>query len=497
MSEYSSCKQNSLTSSGSEDIILAIKNLSFSYALTPNNKVIEDFSCEVHAGQIGLLLGPTGSGKSTILSLIKPEIAPQGKLSGSIIVCGQDVSTMTQTQSVDAIAFVPQASSHALVCETPLKELAFGLENRGISEKEMRRRIFETVSFFGMESLLHKQSHELSGGEQQLVALAAALVMRPKLLLLDEPTSQLDPFAQKSFIALLERVARELNVAVLVATHEVAAFAHLADVRIYLDSKTSNAPQVDSFSRQTICPSRLTANSSCIQAKNEPVVEFSAVTFSYPQNNQLVLNKCSLEVMGQEIRAFVGANGSGKSTLLKLAAGVLRPRRGHVYNQLQQLQGYIPQNPELLFTCQSVAEELTQWQHAGAYSDQDIQKLLEASGLLTSITYQEFMSYHPYDLSGGQQQLLALVKVMLTKAHLLILDEPTKGLDDSTKEAVINLLSCAQAKGATILLATHDMQLISRVATSVSLVFDGQISLTDATSEFFENSWVWSADKTS
>lgn len=494
MSEYSSCKQNSLTSLGSEDIILAIKNLSFSYALTLNNKVIEDFSCEVHAGQIGLLLGPTGSGKSTILSLIKPEIAPQGKLSGSIVVCGQDVSTMTQTQSVDAIAFVPQASSRALVCETPLKELAFGLENRGISEKEMRRRIFETVSFFGMESLLHKQSHELSGGEQQLVALAAALVMRPKLLLLDEPTSQLDPFAQKSFIALLERVARELNVAVLVATHDVAAFAHLADVRFCLDSKTSNAPQVDSFSRQTICPSRLTSSSSCIQAKNDPVVEFSAVTFSYPQNNQLMLNKCSLEVMGREIRAFVGANGSGKSTLLKLAAGVLRPRRGHVYNQLQQFQGYIPQNPELLFTCQSVAEELIQWQQASAYPDQDIHELLEASGLLARMTYQELMSSHPYDLSGGQQQLLALVKVMLTKAHLLILDEPTKGLDDPTKEAVINLLSCAQAKGATILLATHDMQLISRVATSVSLVFDGQISLTEPTSEFFENSWVWSAE---
>lgn len=494
MSEYSSCKQNSLTSSVSEELILEIKNLSFSYALTPNNKVIEDFSCEVHAGQIGLLLGPTGSGKSTILSLIKPEIAPQGKLSGSIIVCGQDVSTMTQAQSVDAIAFVPQASSYALVCETPLKELAFGLENQGVSETEMRRRIFEMVSFFGMESLLHKRTRELSGGEQQLVALAAALVMRPKLLLLDEPTSQLDPFAQKSFIALLERVARELNVAVLVATHDVAAFEHVTDVRVYLDGKKSDVPQVDSFSRQTICPNELASSSTCSLANSTPVVEFSAVTFSYPQSTQLVLNKCLLEVMGREIRAFVGGNGSGKSTLLKLAAGVLRPRRGHVYNQLQQFQGYIPQNPELLFTCQDVAEELAQWQHAGAYSDQDILKLLEASGLLTGMTYQELMSSHPYDLSGGQQQLLALVKVMLTKPRLLILDEPTKGLDVPTKEAVINLLSRVQSEGATILVATHDMHLISRVATNVSLVFDGQISLTEPTSEFFENSWVWSAE---
>ena len=318
--------------------------------------------------------------------------------------------------------------------------------------------------------------------------------MRPKLLLLDEPTSQLDPFAQKSFIALLERVARELNVAVLVATHDVAAFEHLTDVRVYLDGKKSDVPQVDSFSHQTICSNRVALSSAGIQTENEPVVEFSAVTFSYPQSTQLVLNKCSLEVMGREIRAFVGGNGSGKSTLLKLAAGVLRPRRGHVYNQLQQFQGYIPQNPELLFTCQDVAEELTQWQHADAYSDQDIHELLEASGLLASTTFQELMSSHPYDLSGGQQQLLALVKVMLTKPHLLILDEPTKGLDVPTKEAVINLLSCAQAEGATILVATHDMQLISRVATSVSLVFDGQVSLTEPTSEFFENSWVWSVE---
>ena len=494
MSEHPSYIQNSPTTLASKEVVLAIQNLSFAYALTPNSKVIEDFSCKVYAGQISLLLGPTGSGKSTILSLIKPEIAPQGKQDGSIIVCGQEVSTMTQTQSVDTIAFVPQAASRALVCETPLKELAFGLENRGISEKEMRRRIFETVSFFGMESLLHKRNCELSGGEQQLVALAAALVMRPKLLLLDEPTSQLDPFAQKNFTALLERVARELNVAVLVATHDVTAFEHLANTRICLDGEKPDALQADSSSRQVLCPSSSAPNQASTVADNTPVLEFSAVTFAYPQSEQLVLSKCSLEVAGREIRALVGGNGSGKSTLLKLAAGILRPRRGRVYNQLQQSQGYIPQNPELLFTCQSVGEELTQWQQSGTYSDQDIQDLLKASGLLARTTYQKLMSFHPYDLSGGQQQLLALVKVLLTTPRLLILDEPTKGLDAPTKEAVINLLSYAQAEGTTILVATHDMQLISRVADNVSLVFDGQISLTEPTSEFFANSWVWSAE---
>ena len=494
MSEYPSYQQNLSTSSTREEVILAIQNLSFAYALAPNSKVIEDFSCKVYAGQISLLLGPTGSGKSTILSLIKPEIAPQGKQDGSIIVCGQEVSTMTQAQSVDTIAFVPQAASRALVCETPLKELAFGLENRGVSEKEMRRRIFETVSFFGMEPLLHKRNCELSGGEQQLVALAAALVMRPKLLLLDEPTSQLDPFAQKNFTALLERVARELNVAVLVATHDITAFEHLADARICLDGEKPDALRADSSSRQALCPRSSAPNQASTAADNSPVLEFSAVTFAYPQSEQLVLNKCSLEVTGREIRALVGGNGSGKSTLLKLAAGILRPRRGRVYNQLQQSQGYIPQNPELLFTCQSVGEELAQWQQSGAYSDQDIQDLLKASGLLARTTYQKLMSSHPYDLSGGQQQLLALVKVMLTKARLLILDEPTKGLDAPTKEAVINLLSYAQAEDTTILVATHDMQLISRVADNVSLVFDGQISLTEPTSEFFANSWVWSAE---
>ena len=494
MSEYPSYQQNLSTSSTREEVILAIQNLSFAYALAPNSKVVEDFSCKVYAGQISLLLGPTGSGKSTVLSLIKPEIAPQGRQDGSIIVCSQDVSTMTQAQSVDTIAFVPQTASRALVCETPLKELAFGLENRGVSEKEMRRRIFETVSFFGMESLLHKCCNELSGGEQQLVALAAALVMRPKLLLLDEPTSQLDPFAQKNFTALLERVARELNVAVLVATHDVTAFEHLADARICLDGEKPDALQADSSSRQALCPRSSAPNQASTVADNSPVLEFSAVTFAYPQSEQLVLNKCSLEITGREIRALVGGNGSGKSTLLKLAAGILRPRRGRVYNQLQQSQGYIPQNPELLFTCQSVGEELTQWQQSGTYSDQDIQELLEASGLLARTTYQKLMLSHPYDLSGGQQQLLALVKVMLTKARLLILDEPTKGLDAPTIEAVINLLSYAQAEGTTILVATHDMQLISRVADNVSLVFDGQISLTEPTSEFFANSWVWSAE---
>ena len=326
------------------------------------------------------------------------------------------------------------------------------------------------------------------------MALAAALVLRPKLLLLDEPTSQLDPFAQKSFTALLERVARELNVAVLVATHDVAAFEHLADARVCLSGEKPDALQADSPSRQALCPRSSASNQASTAADSTPVLEFSAVTFAYPQSDQLVLGKCSLEVTGLEIRALVGGNGSGKSTLLKLAAGVLRPRRGHIYNQLQQSQGYIPQDPELLFTCQSVGEELAQWQQSGAYSDQDVQELLEASGLLSRTTYHKLMSSHPYDLSGGQQQLLALVKVLLTKARLLILDEPTKGLDAPTKDAVANLLSRAQSEGATIVIATHDMQLISCVADNVSLVFDGQISLTEPTSEFFENSWVWSVE---
>ena len=309
MSEHSSYIQNSSATSVSKEVVLAIQNLSFAYALTPDRNVVEDFSCEVCAGQISLLLGPTGSGKSTILSLIKPEIAPQGRREGSIVVCGQEVSTMTQAQSVDTIAFVPQATSQALVCETPLKELAFGLENRGVSEKEMRRRIFETVSFFGMESLLHKRCNELSGGEQQLVALAAALVMRPKLLLLDEPTSQLDPFAQKSFTALLERVARELNVAVLVATHDVTAFEHLADARVCLGGEKPDALQADSSSRQALCPRSSAPNQASAVADNTPVLEFSAVTFAYPQSEQLELSKCSLEVTGREIRALVGGNG--------------------------------------------------------------------------------------------------------------------------------------------------------------------------------------------
>ena len=495
MNNHTSYSNNTpkITLSKKEEI-LVIQDLSFSYAMTPQVMAIEHFSCKVLAGQVCLLLGPTGSGKSTILSLIKPEVAPQGERQGLICVCGQDVSTMTQKQSVDTIAFVPQVTSSALVCETPLKELAFGLENSGVSEKEMSRRIFEMVSFFGMESLLHRRIHELSGGEQQLVALAAALVMRPKLLLLDEPTSQLDPFAQKSFIALLERVARELNVAVFVATHDVSAFEHLADTRVYLDGEKSDVLQVDGSSRQMACPCSSVPNQAYTVADNSPAVEFSAVTFAYPQSNQLVLSKCSLEVAGREIRALVGGNGSGKSTILKLAAGVLRPRRGHVYNQLQRSQGYIPQDPELLFTCQSVAEELTQWQSAKTYSDQNIQELLEASGLLARTPYEKLALSHPYDLSGGEQQLLALVKVLLTKPQLLVLDEPTKGLDAPTKASVINLLLCAKAEGATILLATHDMQLISSVADQVSLVFDGQISLTEPVPEFFENSWVWSAD---
>lgn len=484
--ELSGCKQ---------DEVLSIKNLSFSYASMPAVKVIDDFSCTVYEGEIDVLQGRTGSGKSTLLSLLKPEIAPHGTCLGTICVEGNVLSELSPEQSAQMIAYVPQNIPSSLVCETPLKELAFGLENYCLPEKEIRRRIFEIVSFFGIESLLHRQLHELSGGQQQLIALASALVMRPKLLLLDEPTSQLDPFAQKNFVRLLERITHELKVAVVVATHDASVFKHAASQYFYLPDEKTLRDEMNFLSSQ-IADNKRNALNTDIQHE-QPVVELSAVTFAYPKSNDLVFRKCFLEVESGELRALVGGNGSGKTTMLKLIAGILKPRRGKVYNNLNTQQGYVPQRAELLFSQQSVQEELYEWKSQSGYSDEAVMSLLEKTGLLTQLPLERLMSSHPYDISGGQQQLLSLVKVLLTEPQLLLLDEPTKGLDEPTKRHVYELLLRAQKRGTTILIATHDMQLVSRLADNVSVLFDGQVAFTEKTQAFFKNSWVWSRNSDS
>lgn len=480
--------------------------------------VLRGISLDVPEGAFALLVGATGSGKSTMLRLVKPEIAPAGELSGAVRAFGEDVRSLGPLASARAVGYVFQSPDAQVVCETVWHEMAFGLENLGVPEPETRRRVAETCSFFGMGPWFRERTAELSGGQRQLLALASTLAMRPRLLLLDEPTSMLDPLAEKDFLAMLFRVNRELGVTVVVATHAPEAMLDYATCAFELAEGRVREVPLEEVARPE--PLRAAPRQARPQGPDAPgagcgagsakspradslqggcapdgpsggrfdeggLIVADDLWFRYDRDGRWVLRELDLDLGAGEVRAVVGANGCGKSTLLAAMAGVVRPRRGRVRNAAATSQALLPQSPKALLSRETVRDELMEWSHAGGYGAREVGASLAELGLDAAA------DRHPYDLSGGQQQLLALEKLLLVRPRLLLLDEPTKGLDRPARERVAARVARARAEGATVLLATHDMAFVRAVADRVSLMFDGGIAVTEPTEEFFKNSWLY------
>ena len=459
---------------------LEFDSVSFSYA-GATSPVLLDVSFAVPEGAFALLIGATGSGKSTLLRLAKPEIAPAGRLGGSVRVFGTDPRELGAQASARAVGYVFQSPDAQIVCDTVWHELAFGLENLGVPEPEMRRRVAETCNFLGVEPWFRARTTELSGGQRQVLALASALAMRPRLLLLDEPTSMLDPLAEKNFLSLLFRANRELGATVVVATHAPWSMVDYATCAFALEGGSVRVAPLS----EVVAEPPLEVPAAPVRSIKKDALLVDDVWYRYDRDARWVLRELDLAVGEGEIRALVGSNGCGKSTLLSALAGVVRPARGRVRNGLASSQALLPQAPKALLSCETVADELKAWSRAGGYGRAEVDAALARLGL------EDAADRHPYDLSGGQQQLLALEKLLLARPRLLLLDEPTKGLDRAERERVARRLAEARDDGATVLLATHDMGFVRAVADRVSLMFDGGITCTEPTDEYFANSWLW------
>ena len=519
---------------------LEFDRVSFTYAGAAS-PVLLDVSLEVPEGAFALLVGATGSGKSTLLRLAKREISPTGELLGDVRALGEDARSLGPLASARAVGYVFQNPDAQVVCDTVWHEMAFGLENLGVPEPEMRRRVAECCNFLGIEPWFRMRTAELSGGQRQVLALASALVTRPRILLLDEPTSMLDPLAEKRFLGLLFRANRELGITVVVATHAPETMLDYATCALAIErgavrevplaelaveaeallrtpdrgrardvarrppsvrSSRSNDQQspvllrkvvekarsmAEGTGTEDIGPARAPVSDASLARHNAEKNVLAAVDvwYRYDRDARWVLRELDLSVGEGEVRAVVGSNGCGKSTLLSVIAGVLRPARGRVRNASAASQALLPQAPKALLSRETVADELMEWSRAGGYGRAEVDAALGRLGL------EDAAERHPYDLSGGQQQLLALEKLLLVRPRLLLLDEPTKGLDHAARERMARRLAAARDEGATVLLATHDMGLVRAVADGVSLMFDGGVTVTEPTDEFFASSWLW------
>ncbi|XQY91372.1 ABC transporter ATP-binding protein [Metabacillus sp. HB246100] len=512
---------------------LDAENVSFAYP-DETEKVLHNLSFTVERGEFIVLCGPSGSGKSTLLRLLKREIAPHGVKEGEIRLDNHLIShSHSSEQLIRDIGMVFQDPENQIVMEHVLDELVFGLENMGATTEEMRKKVAEIVHFFGIESLLHRKTHELSGGQKQLVNLASVLLLEPKLLLLDEPTAQLDPIAAREFIAMLQTMNEEFGMTIIIAEHRLEELFGLADKALFLEKgelviydtprnvighiggkeETEMVHYLPSSARLFLEQDRRKRNEQIPlsvkegkqwlngleiaekQQENEqqastyskPFMSLTSVDFQYSKSTPKILQDLSLSIFEGEWLSIVGANGTGKSTLLKVMAGLLKPQRGSILFDGKKLKkqqpkqiGYLPQNPKLFFVHETIEEELKS--SLANHNIVDPKKWLE---LMEIFQLEQLLNRHPYDVSGGEIQKAALAGVMLANPKLLLIDEPTKGLDPAMKRQFGQLLKHLQHQGVTIVMVTHDIEFAALFSTRCAMMFQGEITMEAPSKTFF------------
>lgn len=457
---------------GSDAPAIEVRGLSFVYP-TAEVPVLDGLDWVVPQGAFALLVGGTGSGKSTLLSLLKPEIAPTGECAGEMRVLGENVADMDVRASAERVGYVFQDPENQIVCETVWHEMAFGLENLGVSRDEMRRRVAETSYFFGLEDWLHRDTDTLSGGRKQLLSLAAVLALRPRVLLLDEPTSQLDPVAEKNFLHALFRVNRELGCTVVVATHQPRPMLEYATCAYRIEAgRVCEVADLASLGGRE----ELLASDACQSAPGAAAIREG--WFRYDRASGWVLRGLDVAFSAGAVHAIVGGNGCGKSTMLSVLAKTAKLQRGRMMRGAASA-ALLPQNPKALLVAETVRDELMEWASTCGYDEAAAQEQAARLGLAS------LEARHPYDLSGGQRQLLALAKLLLIGPELLLLDEPTKGLDLASRRIIARALRDHAKAGGTVVMATHDLDFAEQVADDVAMMFDGEIACMEPPADFF------------
>ncbi len=493
--------------------IFSVNKLSFTY---PSGcKALDNVSFDIAQGEFVTICGLSGCGKSTLLRLLKQGMQPHGRQDGEILYFGESLSDCDIGGAAQEVGFVMQNPDSQLVTDKVWHELAFSLESAGLNSSEIRRRVSEMACYFGLEELFERRCDSLSGGQKQLLNLASAAALHPKVLLLDEPSSQLDPIAAQGFIDALARLNRDFGVTIITAEHRLEELLHTSDriivmehgtiiadtapneicsiiptehpmmaampvsVRLYaLGGGRDNAPlsirdgRNDPFCKKGLAQLHNT-QTSC-GSKGEPLITARELWVSFGKNQPDVLSHADITINSGTIYAVLGGNGSGKTTLLKVLQGNIKPLGGSVKRKKGVSCAYLPQNPCELFAEETVREELS-----------GCEKYAERFGLT------ELYSSHPYDLSGGEQQRLALAKLMSKKPDVLLLDEPTKGVDAAARERFCEMLKALTKDGTAVVLVTHDVQLAEDCADMCGLLFNGEITAEAPPQEFFEGNYFY------
>lgn len=543
--------------------IIEIRNLTFSYPMA-DKPALRDISLSVDKSQLIVLCGKSGCGKSSLLRHMKKNMVPYGEKSGRVLYRGTEIEKMSDRMSTMEIGFVQQNPDNQLVTDKVWHEMAFGLESLGLDNQSIRRKVAEMASFFDMQTWFRKDVSELSGGQKQLLNLASIMVMQPKILILDEPTSQLDPIAAEEFLNTVYKINRELGTTVIISEHRLEDLIPMADRVVVMDSGriiADDSPwEIGDFlaglspaDRHPMfygLPSVMKIYSACGGSRMEKglmrqadgkriapltirdgrlwlesvlgepeeadeddekherthiteavddtrnsIIEISDLWHQYDRHSGPVLRGLNLEVRAGELFCLMGGNGAGKSTTLKAVAGIIKPQQGTITvdgmkvckeNQ-KKLMGHtlamVPQNPQALFTEITVEDELAEALHHRKLSREETDKKVDR--MLETMEISHLRKSHPYDLSGGEQQRLALGKILLLEPKIVLLDEPTKGLDPFFKITLAGIFKKLKEQGVTLFMVSHDVEFCAEYGDRCAMFFDGDVVSVGGAKEFF------------
>ena len=518
-----------------------IQNLTFTYPTAGGRPSLTDVSLTVEPGEYVVLCGRSGSGKTTLLRHLKSVLTPHGKRSGRILFCGTPLEEVPQEEQAARIGYVMQNPDEQIVTDKVWHELAFGLESLGCDQKTMRARVTEMACYFGIQDWFHRDVDSLSGGQKQLLNLASVMAMQPEVLILDEPTSQLDPIAASDFLNTVRKINLELGTTVLITEHRLEDILPAADRAVVMEGGrilvadvprrtagflwAEHHPMFSAMPAPTrvfygaqgkgVCPLTVREGRNWLLGAFQTPPEVKAlpeapvaweerpsalvlkeVWFRYEKNSPDVLRGVSAVVPEGSLFAIVGGNGAGKSTMLKAVCGICKPYRGKIRVFGKKVEAYggtelfqnclamLPQDPKSLFVKKTVREDLEEM-------CRDREKL---EAVARTCEVEALLDSHPYDLSGGEQQRAALAKVLLTEPRLLLLDEPTKGMDGFFKEKLARILEKLKAQGMTVVMVSHDVEFCAQYGDLISMFFDGQILTTAPPRRFFgQNSFYTTA----
>ena len=528
--------------------LFEINNLKFWYPGT-EKAALDGIHLKIEPGEFVVICGKSGCGKTTLLRHLKSVLTPYGRREGEILYQGQPLETVSARKQAGEIGYVMQSPDNQIVTDKVWHELAFGVENLGYDQQTIRLRVAEMASFFGIQNWFHKKVEELSGGQKQLLNLASIMTMQPKVLVLDEPTSQLDPIAAGEFLSTIRKINLELGTTIIMIEHRLEEVFPMADKVLVLEDGMQQyaasprevgkalagndlflampAPvQIYEALGQvgecplTVCEGRkwlslhyaevlkkkqeseqkkaFEEKKSQIRETNkkEVVIEAKEVWFRYERELPDVVRDLSFQVTQGELFCILGGNGTGKSTTLSLISGIRKPYRGKILLKGQDIRkkknaelaggilGVLPQNPQDLFVKDTVLEDLKEMFEGWSREKRKEEETLLAQ-VIADTQIEHLLKMHPYDLSGGEQQRAALAKVLLLEPEILLLDEPTKGLDGFYKQKLADIFQNLKKRGTTILMVSHDIEFCASYADRCAMFFDGGIVISSEAKEFF------------